>query len=103
MSWWQRFVWLAAGVVIVTSALGFIIIPTDVQVPRQFDANGWTSFSSRNVTLAGFILAAAFVAIVFHFLLEHAVGPRGLFLRLLALFVMPFIVGTTIAAVTYAS
>lgn len=99
VSSWQRFVWLMVGIVIVTCVVGFIVIPADVQVPRQFDSDGWTSFSSRNVTLGGFMLAGLFVAVVFHFLLE---GPREMFIRVISLLVMPLMVATTVAAVLHA-
>jgi hypothetical protein len=68
------------------SLLGFIVLPAGTPVPHQFNLEGWTTYSDRNIALLGFSLAALFTGWVSHYLAEAAfpwlrwLGPAAMLL-----------------------
>ena len=64
MGWTQKLVWGAAALIVVIVIVGFFTIPSEVPVPRQFDLDGWSSFSSRNISLGLFVFGALLSAVV---------------------------------------
>lgn len=96
----QRLVWAGAAIIVVVATIGFLTIPAQMAVPRQFDLNGWSSFSSRNVSLGLFIGGALLAASILHALLDRiSFGWIPPF----AVGAMALLTGTVIAAILWAS
>ena len=97
----RRFVWGSAGVMVVLSVIGLLVVDASAQVHTKFSFDGWTTSYSRNTSLAIWAGAALLVATAMHFTLATNEGLP--WLRYLAIALMTLLPVTQLLSIIEAA